>query len=111
MEARGLAAHRWSRLFDLEAQVQRDEQKLVARPKKRPAQHGDDMLANEIIKRLETAFGGDRRYALRIRGVEGADQARMQRARVTEEEVNAKWVIVQVERTRQVRSQRQAAVS
>ena len=55
-EAKALAAHRWSKLLDLEAQVQREEQNLAARPKKRPPQRGDDMLANEVITRQEAAF-------------------------------------------------------
>jgi hypothetical protein len=36
--------------------VQRDEQNLAARPKKRPSEPGDDMLASEVIKRQEAAF-------------------------------------------------------
>jgi hypothetical protein len=55
-EARGLAANRWSALLDLEAQVQREEQNLALRPKKRPPAPGDDLLADEVIKRQEEAF-------------------------------------------------------
>jgi hypothetical protein len=40
----------------LEQQVQREEQAVAARPRKRPAARGDDMLATEVIKRLESAF-------------------------------------------------------
>jgi hypothetical protein len=55
-EARGLAAARWNQLLSMEAQVIHDEQQLAARPKKRPAQPGDDLLADEVIKRQEQAF-------------------------------------------------------
>jgi hypothetical protein len=48
-EARGLAASRWGRLHDMEAQVQRDEQVLATRPKTRPAQPGDEILPDRTI--------------------------------------------------------------
>jgi hypothetical protein len=48
-EALGLATHRWGRLLDMEAQVQRDEQVLAARPKTRPAQPGDEALPDRTL--------------------------------------------------------------
>jgi hypothetical protein len=56
MEAKHLAASRWAGLHNLEQQVQREEQAVAARPTKRPPARGDDMLATEVIKRLESAF-------------------------------------------------------
>jgi hypothetical protein len=55
-EAKALAAHRWSRLLDLEGQVQREEQTLAARPKNRPKAPSDDLIASEVIERMATAF-------------------------------------------------------
>jgi hypothetical protein len=43
-------------LHSLEQQIQREEQAVAARPRKRPPARGDDMLADEVIKRLEAAF-------------------------------------------------------
>jgi hypothetical protein len=54
-EARALAAGRWGKLLDLEAQVQRDEQ-LVAARGKRPGNPGDKMLADEIIRRMDDEY-------------------------------------------------------
>lgn len=56
IEARGLAAYRWEQLLGMEAQVGREEQALALRPKKRPRELGDDLLAAEAIKRFEQAF-------------------------------------------------------
>lgn len=50
-EALGLATNRWSRLLDAEAQVQREEQQLANRPKKRPAQPTDDTLPDRTIEK------------------------------------------------------------
>ena len=56
LEAKAIAAARWEQLFNLEQQVQREEQAVAARPKKRPAAPGDDMLASEVVERLNRAF-------------------------------------------------------
>jgi hypothetical protein len=42
-----------------EQQIERDQQILASRPRKRPTQPGDDMLADEVIKRLETQFAAE----------------------------------------------------
>lgn len=55
-EARGLAGHRWSKLLDADAQTVRGEQNLAMRPKKRPSQPGDNMLATEVIDRLNKVW-------------------------------------------------------
>jgi hypothetical protein len=54
-DTRALAADRWLKLLDLEAQVQRDEQ-LVAARGKRPGNPGDKMLADEVIRRMDDEF-------------------------------------------------------
>ena len=56
IQAKAAAAARWERLLDLEGQVQWEEQHLAARPKKRPQAPGDDLIASEVIKRMEDAF-------------------------------------------------------
>ena len=43
-EARGLAMSRWNQLINIEQQVIREEQALVARPRKRPPAPGDDLV-------------------------------------------------------------------
>jgi hypothetical protein len=48
-EARALAADRWSKFLDLEAQIVREEQQLALRPKKRPAQPGDETLPDRTL--------------------------------------------------------------
>jgi len=50
-EAKGLAAHRWGRMLDLEAQVQREEAALTSRPKNRPAQPGDETLPDRTLEK------------------------------------------------------------
>lgn len=55
-EARGLASHRWGRLLDLEAQIQRDAAAVGARPKKRPAGPGDWKLPESAIERMEKEY-------------------------------------------------------
>jgi hypothetical protein len=55
-EAKDRAAARWSHLLDLEAQVVREEANLAVRPSKRPPQPGDDLLADEVLKRQAEAF-------------------------------------------------------
>ena len=56
LEARGHAASRWSRLLDLEAQVQRDEVALASRPKKRPSEPGDDLVPDRTLAERDRAF-------------------------------------------------------
>jgi hypothetical protein len=66
-EAKGLAAGRWMRLHDWEAEVVRDEQKLAARPKTRPVQKGDETLPERTIAQRDAAWldeGTHRRAAL-----------------------------------------------
>jgi hypothetical protein len=66
-EAKGLAAGRWHRQLEPEQQVVRDEQKLAARPKTRPAEKGDDVLPDRTIGQREAAWldeGIHRRAAL-----------------------------------------------
>jgi hypothetical protein len=60
-EARALAADRWLKLLDLEAQVQRDEQ-LVAARGKRPGNPGDKMLADEVIRRMDDEYEAQTRF-------------------------------------------------
>src|SRR4029453_5046746 len=55
-EALGLATHRWSRLLDMEAQVQRDEQQLAARGKKRPPAHDEELLPDRTIAQRDAAY-------------------------------------------------------
>lgn len=58
-EAKGLAAHRWSVLLDQEAQVQRDETALGARPKQRPSQPSDDSVPDRTLSKWNAAWEGD----------------------------------------------------
>jgi hypothetical protein len=51
-EGLALAAHRWNRLLDLEAQIVREQQALAARSKKRPGEPNDRMLAPSVVTRL-----------------------------------------------------------
>ena len=62
MEAKVAAASRWHRLASLESQIVREEQALAARPKKRPHQAGDDLIAPEGLKRLEDEFAAKADY-------------------------------------------------
>ena len=55
-EALGLATNRWGRLLDVEAQVQREDQQLASRPKKRPTQPGDDALPDRTIEKQDRAW-------------------------------------------------------
>jgi hypothetical protein len=55
-EAKASAASRWTRLFDLESQVQREEQAVAARPKMRPAAPGDDLLPDRTLAERDRAF-------------------------------------------------------
>jgi hypothetical protein len=48
-EALGIATSRWSRLLDMEGQVQREEQQIAARPKKRPSEVGDDLVPDRTL--------------------------------------------------------------
>ena len=50
-EALGLAAHRWNRLLDMEAQVQREEAALASRPKTRPAELTDETLPDRTLEK------------------------------------------------------------
>jgi hypothetical protein len=50
-EALGLATHRWSRLLDMEAQVQREAAVLASRPKNRPAELTDDTLPDRTLEK------------------------------------------------------------
>lgn len=56
MEARGLAMHRWSALLGMEQQIQRDAAALETRPKKRPAQHGDDRVPDRTIAEWDETY-------------------------------------------------------
>jgi hypothetical protein len=55
-EALALATHRWSRLLDMENQIQREEQQLASRPKKRPAEPTDEQLPDRTIAERERAW-------------------------------------------------------
>jgi hypothetical protein len=55
-EALGLATHRWSRLLDMEAQVQRDEQQLATRGKKRPPAHDEQLLPDRTVAQRDRAY-------------------------------------------------------
>ena len=60
-EALGIATNRWGRLLDAEAQIQREEQELAGRPKKRGTAPGDEFLAPEVIKRQASAYEDETR--------------------------------------------------
>jgi hypothetical protein len=55
-EAKALAAHRWNVLIDQEAQIEREEQALAGRPKKRPPQPGDDLLPDRTLEQRIAAW-------------------------------------------------------
>lgn len=59
--------------------MQRDEQNLAARPKKRPSEPGDDMLASEVIKRQEAAFEEETKSRRRESLAALKDQAKAER--------------------------------
>jgi hypothetical protein len=50
-EALGLATHRWSRLLDMEQQVEREAAVLASRPKNRPAELTDDTLPDRTLEK------------------------------------------------------------
>lgn len=86
-EALGLATNRWSRLLDAEAQVQREEQRLASRPKKRPAQPTDDTLPDRTIEKTSPGLGGTNEgSARRSRGTAQAHRERAQRTGVLHHE-------------------------
>jgi hypothetical protein len=62
MEAKIAAASRWHRLVELEGQIVREEQALAARPKTRPQQPNDDLIAPTGLKRLEDEFAAKADY-------------------------------------------------
>lgn len=62
MEAKALAAARWFRLLEAEAQAQRDEAALASRPKKRPAQPGDDVLPDRTLAQRDAEWVDATKY-------------------------------------------------
>ena len=62
LEARSLAAWRWNQLLGLEAQVQREEQNLAARPTKRPAQPGDEVLPDRTLAKRDAGWLDETKY-------------------------------------------------
>jgi hypothetical protein len=54
--------HRWNRLVDLEAQVVREEGILAARPKIRPAQPGDEVLPDRMLKQRNAAWQDETKH-------------------------------------------------
>jgi hypothetical protein len=81
VEARLAAASRWHRLVELEGQIVREEQALAARPKKRPQQPNDDLIAPEGLKRLEDEFASRADYQ-RASLEELKEQAKKERSEV-----------------------------
>jgi hypothetical protein len=61
-EAKALAADRWFELLDMEQQVIRDEQKLAARSKKRPAQPGDELLRDRTLAQRDAGWLDETKY-------------------------------------------------
>jgi hypothetical protein len=55
-EALGLAAHRWEQLLGMEQQIVREEQLLASRPKKRPAQPGDEVLPDRALAQRDAEW-------------------------------------------------------
>ena len=87
MDARSLAAGKWSRLLDLEGQVQREAARLAARSKTRPSEPADQMLADEVVRRLGDAYAKET-DGLRVQlHAEGAGDDRSQGARGVRREV------------------------
>ncbi len=62
-EARGLAAYRWEQLLGMEQQIQREATALESRPKKRPAQSGDELVPDRTIAEWEEAFEHQTKHA------------------------------------------------
>jgi hypothetical protein len=52
-EAQGIAAARWNQLIGMEAQAEREAAALARRPKKRPAQPGDEVLPDRLLEKQE----------------------------------------------------------
>jgi hypothetical protein len=66
-EAKGLAAARWNRLLNMEAQVRRDEQILAVRPKKRPSgQPGDDVLPDRTLAQRDAAWLDETKHKVAV---------------------------------------------
>lgn len=82
MDARSTAAGKWSRLLNLERQIERETASLAARPKTRPAEPSDQMLATEVVKRMEAAFAAEA-DAHRAGLEELKEQAKRERAELT----------------------------
>jgi hypothetical protein len=61
-EARGLAAHRWFQLLGMEQQIIREEQQLVLRPTKRPAQPGDEVLPDRTLAQRDAGWLDETKY-------------------------------------------------
>ena len=55
-EALGIATNRWSRLLEMESQIQREEQELAGRPKKRPSEHGDELVPDRTLLERDRAW-------------------------------------------------------
>jgi flagellar motility protein MotE (MotC chaperone) len=50
-EALGIATSRWSRLLDMEQQVEREAAALASRPKNRPTERTDDTLPDRTLEK------------------------------------------------------------
>jgi hypothetical protein len=61
-EALGLASHRWNQLLAMEQQVVREEAALATRPKKRPAQPGDEVLPDRTLAQRDAAWVDETKY-------------------------------------------------
>jgi hypothetical protein len=62
LEARGLAAHRWGQLLGMEEQIGREEQQLALRPKKRPAQPGDELLPDRTLAQRDAGWQDETKH-------------------------------------------------
>jgi hypothetical protein len=55
-EAKGQAAWRWNQLIGMEQQIVREEQQLALRPKKRPAQPGDEVVPDRTLAQRDAQW-------------------------------------------------------
>jgi hypothetical protein len=69
---------RWSRLIEMESQIQREEAALASRPKTRPAQFGDELLPDRTLRQRDAEWQEATKYRRGLLG-ELKDQAKAER--------------------------------
>lgn len=91
-EALSLASHRWSKLLDMEGQIQREAVALGSRPKKRPVSRGDALIPDRTIAEWEEAWEQQTKHGVlalaQLRELAAAERSELESLVVRPVEVN-----------------------